>query len=118
MANSVAIIGAPTVSDVTEDTNLHLLTATGSISISDADAGQAAFKMKATSTSGNLETFMIIANGSCTYSVANTAIQYLKEEKTKVDTFAVTSLDCCRQQYGKVIFSEPGFGNSKSRHHH
>jgi VCBS repeat-containing protein len=114
MANSAAIIGAPTVSDVTEDTNLHLLTATGSISIGD----EAAFKLKTTSTSGNLETFTIVTTGPYAYSVANTAIQHFKEEKTKVDTFAVTSLDCCRQQYGKVIFSEAGFGNSKSRHHH
>jgi VCBS repeat-containing protein len=114
MANSAAIIGAPTVSDVTEDTSLHLLTATGSISIGD----EAAFKMKTTSTSGNLELFTIVANGSYTDSVANTAIQHFKEEKTRVDAFAVMSLDCRRQQYGKVIFSEAGFGNSRSRHHH
>ena len=44
MSNSPAIIGKPTVHDVTEDSNLQTLIAMGSISISDPNPGQAAFK--------------------------------------------------------------------------
>ncbi|WP_249165398.1 VCBS domain-containing protein [Bradyrhizobium sp. AUGA SZCCT0431] len=65
-----------------------------------------------------LGTLTIAANGADTYSVANSAVQYLGFGKTKVETFTVTSVDRRRQQDGKVIFSEAEFGNVKSRHHH
>ncbi|SDK25260.1 MULTISPECIES: VCBS domain-containing protein [Bradyrhizobium] len=93
MANSAAIIGAPTVSDVTEDTNLQVLIAAGLISISDANPGQAAFKTTVISASGNLGSLTIAANGSYSYSVADSAVQYLGAGDTKIDTFTVTSLD-------------------------
>ena len=93
MANSAAIIGAPTVSDVTEDTNLQALIAAGLISISDANAGQAAFKTTVISASGNLGTLTIAANGAYSYSVADSAVQYLGAGDTKIDTFTVTSVD-------------------------
>src|SRR5258707_8414569 len=93
MANSAAIIGAPTVSDVTEDTNLQLLIAAGLISITDANAGQAAFKTTVISASGNLGSLTITANGSYSYSVADSAVQYLGAGDTKIDTFTVTSVD-------------------------
>jgi VCBS repeat-containing protein len=93
MANSAAIIGAPTVSDVTEDTNLQVLIAAGLISITDANAGQAAFKTTVISASGNLGALTIAANGSYSYSVADSAVQYLGTGDTKIDTFTVTSVD-------------------------
>src|SRR5258707_438313 len=93
MANSAAIIGAPTVSDVTEDTNLQVLIAAGLISITDANAGQAAFKTTVISASGNLGSLTITANGAYSYSVADSAVQYLGTGDTKIDTFTVTSVD-------------------------
>jgi VCBS repeat-containing protein len=93
MSNSAAVIGTPTVSTVTEDTNLQNLVAAGSISISDANAGQAAFKTSVTASSGDLGTLTITANGSYVYSVADSKVQYLGAGQTKVDTFTVTSLD-------------------------
>jgi VCBS repeat-containing protein len=93
MANSPAVIGLPNNKEVTEDATLPFLTAVGFIPISDANPGQAAFKTAVKSTTGNLGTLTIAANGSYTYSVANSAVQYLGAGKTKVDTFTVTSLD-------------------------
>ena len=93
MSNSAAIIGTPTNSTVTEDTNLQTLIAAGSISISDANAGQAAFKTTVIAASGDLGTLTIAANGSYVYSVADSKVQYLGAGDTKVDTFTVTSLD-------------------------
>src|SRR5882724_2615702 len=93
MSNSAAIIGTPTVSDVTEDTNLQVLIAAGLISISDANAGQAAFKTTVISAAGNLGSMTIASNGSYSYSVADSAVQYLGTGDTKIDTFTVTSVD-------------------------
>src|SRR5260370_24460616 len=93
MSNSAAIIGTPTVADVSEDTNLQLLMAAGLISISDANAGKAAFKTTVISAAGNLGSLTIASNGSYSYSVADSAVQYLGAGDTKVDTFTVTSVD-------------------------
>src|SRR6266404_5868316 len=93
MTNSAAVIGAPTNSTVTEDTSLQSLTALGSISISDANAGQAAFKTTVVAAAGDLGTLSITSTGSYVYSVADSKVQYLGAGDTKVDTFTVTSLD-------------------------
>jgi len=94
--NNPAVIGNPTVHDVTEDIGTNgsgNLTAVGTISISDADAGQAAFQTTVTSANGNLGSLSLAANGAYTYSVANSAVQYLGTGLTKVDSFTVTSID-------------------------
>src|SRR5258708_26645883 len=105
MSNSAAIIGTPTVADVTEDTNLQLLIAAGLISITDANAGQAAFKTTVISASGNLASLTITANGAYSYSVADSAGQYLGGGDTKVDTFTVTSVHGTTKE---VSFTIPG----------
>ena len=79
------------------------LTATGSISITDADQGQAAFKTTVTSAAGNLGNLVLAANGTYTYSVADSAVQYLGAGDTKVDTFTVTSLDGTTKQVSFTI---------------
>ncbi|NBO42133.1 MAG: hypothetical protein EBU92_11585, partial [Betaproteobacteria bacterium] len=91
--NDAAIIGSPTLVDVTEDTNVISgnLTATGTISISDEDTGQATISAEA--VPGNLGTLYLAANGSYTYTVPNKATQYLGASDTKFDTFAITSAD-------------------------
>ncbi|CAN7756272.1 VCBS domain-containing protein [Bradyrhizobium sp. LjRoot220] len=103
MANSPAIIGTPTNKDVTEDTNLQLLVASGFIPISDANPGQAVFKTTVKSAIGTLGTLTIAANGAYTYSVANSAVQYLGANKTKVETFTVTSVDGTTKQVSFTI---------------
>src|SRR6185295_11967161 len=65
--NDAAVIGAPTVHDVTEDATQPILYATGTISISDADQGEAAFKTALISSSGTLGTLVLLSNGSYAY---------------------------------------------------
>src|ERR1700741_3209138 len=103
MSNSAAIIGTPTVSTITEDTSLQTLTAAGTISISDANAGQAAFKTTVKAASGDLGSLTIAANGAYVYSVADSKVQYLGAGDTKVDTFTVTSLDGTTKQVAFTI---------------
>src|SRR6202008_3031818 len=55
-ANDAAVIGTPSVSSVTEDVGVSggNLTASGSISISDVDSGQATFSTTVAGAAGNL----------------------------------------------------------------
>jgi VCBS repeat-containing protein len=101
--NDAAVIGTPTVHDVTEDASNPTLTAAGSISIADADHGQAAFRTTVVSASGNLGSLVLAANGTYTYSVANSALQYLGAGQVKVDTFTVTALDGTSKQVSFTI---------------
>jgi VCBS repeat-containing protein len=103
MSNSAAVIGVPTVQTVTEDSNPQTLVAAGSISISDANAGQAAFKTTVIAASGDLGSLTIAANGAYVYSVADSKVQYLGAGDTKVDTFTVTSLDGTTKQVAFTI---------------
>ena len=103
MSSSNAVIGSPTNASVTEDTSLQTLIAAGTISISDPNAGQAAFKTAVTSTAGNLGALTLAANGSYSYSVADSAVQYLGAGQTKIDTFTVTSVDGTTKQVSFTI---------------
>ena len=100
--NDPAVIGAPTVSSVTEDVNVDPsgnLTATGMISITDVDAGQNHFSTTVTPGSGDLGSLVLQSNGSYVYTVADSAVQFLAGSNafggtsTHVDTFTVTSAD-------------------------
>ncbi|TQF32037.1 VCBS domain-containing protein [Bradyrhizobium sp. UNPA324] len=88
--NDAADIGGPAQHDVTED---GTLTASGQLSISDADQNQSAFQTSVVSANGNLGSLSLAVDGSYTYSVANATTQYLSATETKVDTFTVKSLD-------------------------
>jgi len=103
LTNSAAVIGTPTVSTVTEDANQQILTAAGSISIADANVGQAAFKTTVIAAPGDLGSLNIAANGAYVYSVADSKVQYLGAGDTKVDTFTVTSLDGTQKQVSFTI---------------
>ena len=96
--NDAAVIGTPSVASVTEDAAVNgwgNLTASGSISISDADTGQALFKTAVTAPVGvtNLGSLSLNADGTYTYTVANSATQYLAAGATKIDQFIVEALD-------------------------
>src|SRR5207344_764301 len=94
-ANDAAVIGTPTVSAVTEDVGVTggNLTATGSISISDADAGQGTYQTTVSNVGTPLGTLVLAANGTYTYTVSNAATQSLGAGQTATDTFTVTSAD-------------------------
>ena len=53
----------------------------------------ASFKTVVISASDNLGNLVLASDGSYTYSVANSAVQYLNTNQTKVDTFTITSSD-------------------------
>ncbi len=87
-----AILGTGT-GTVKEDTPAQT-SATGTLSIVDPDAGQAAFQPQ-TNTAGTYGSFSVAASGAWTYSVDNTkpVVQALKEGETKTETFTVQSID-------------------------
>ena len=93
--NDSAVIGAPTVTSVTEDLNAVSgnLKATGTISLGDVDAGQATFNTTVTAVGSVLGSLVLSANGNYTYSVDNSLVQYLGEGQTKVETFTISSID-------------------------
>ena len=103
MANSPAVIGSPSNKEVTEDTTLQIPDSRWIHPDQRCQPGQAAFKTTVKSASGTIGTLTIAANGAYTYSVANSAVQYLGAGKTKVDTFTVTSLDGTTKQVSFTI---------------
>src|SRR5258708_9032605 len=68
------------------------LTATGQLTVVDPDQGQSSFQPGATGTTGNLGTLILAADGTYTYSVANSATQSLAAGQTPTDAFTVHSL--------------------------
>ncbi|TMJ84756.1 MAG: hypothetical protein E6G79_09140 [Alphaproteobacteria bacterium] len=97
--NDIAVIGTPTVHDVTEDTATPTLTAIGSISISDIDTGENHFQTTVSGAASDLGGLVLAADGSYTYSVANSAVQFLAGStanggtSTHIDSFTVTAAD-------------------------
>ncbi len=94
--SDIAVIGGNAVGAVTEDLNVNgqgNLTTGGSLTITDPDTGDASFQGTVTPSAGALGTLTIAPNGTWTYSVANSAVQYLKAGQTKVETFTVQSAD-------------------------
>ncbi|WP_338320172.1 VCBS domain-containing protein, partial [Bradyrhizobium ottawaense] len=70
----------------------------GTISISDADQNQSTFQAGVITGQGNLGALTLNANGTYSYSVANSAVQYLGAGDTKVETFTVKSFDGTAKQ--------------------
>src|SRR5207245_790189 len=56
-----------------------------------------------TGAQGNLGSLTLQANGSYTYTVANSAVQYLGLNDTKVDTFTVTAFDGTTKQISFTV---------------
>src|SRR5205807_1164092 len=99
--NDAAVIGDPT-----EDVNVNAngdLTTGGTITITDADQNQASFQTTVTGAQGNLGSLTLQANGSYTYTVADSAVQFLGADDTKVDTFTVTAFDGTTKQISFTI---------------
>lgn len=102
-ANDAAVVGTPSAADVTEDSRNPTLKLTGTIAISDVDQGESAFKTSVVSAAGNLGTLSLKADGSYTYSIANSAVQYLGAGETRVETFAVSALDGTTKQVSFTV---------------
>ncbi len=93
--NDPAVIGGDAAGSVTEDLNVTAgnLTTGGTLTVADPDAGEASFQPTASAPAGTLGALTIAPNGTWTYSVPNSAVQYLKSGETKVETFTVQSVD-------------------------
>ncbi len=94
--NDPAVIGGDDAGAVTEDLNVVAarLSDSGTLTVSDVDAGEAAFVAGAgTPVGANLGTLNIAANGVWTYDVANADVQYLAVGQTRTESFTVRSVD-------------------------
>ncbi|GKT11405.1 MAG: hypothetical protein ISEC1_P0369 [Thiomicrorhabdus sp.] len=90
--NDVATIAGADTGSVSEDDGATLTTS-GTLTITDVDAGEATFT--AETITGSYGSIAIAADGTWTYSADNTqaAIQSLGETDTLIDTITVTSAD-------------------------
>ncbi|MGY3945701.1 VCBS domain-containing protein, partial [Aeromonas tecta] len=92
--NDLPTIAGDDKGAVTEDAANPTLTDSGVLTVTDADAGQSVFVVgNGVASNGALGSLTITEGGAWTYSVANAAVQYLKEGETKVETFTVQSAD-------------------------
>ncbi|MGF1933493.1 MAG: VCBS domain-containing protein [Nostoc sp. ChiQUE02] len=91
--NDAATITGTATAGVTEDATTPNLTATGNLTVNDVDTGENKFKTAVTSASGNLGSLSITDAGAFTYTVANSAVQFLGAGATKNETFTVQSVD-------------------------
>ncbi|MYZ45166.1 VCBS domain-containing protein, partial [Schauerella aestuarii] len=89
--NDAAVIAGQGTGTVTEDS---VLTASGTLTVTDADAGQATFNAQ-TATAGTYGAFSIGTDGAWTYSLNNTAanVQALAQGEQRQEVFTVTSAD-------------------------
>ncbi|HCF7756218.1 TPA: VCBS domain-containing protein, partial [Vibrio cholerae] len=96
---SVQITGSDAAGAVTEDLNVvsGQLSDSGQLKISDVDGeDEVAFKTDAasiTASEGALGSLSITADGTWTYNVDNSKVQYLGQGETKKETFTVQSVD-------------------------
>nr|WP_290065325.1 VCBS domain-containing protein [Aeromonas bestiarum] len=94
--NDGAVVAGDDLGAVTEDLNVvsGKLTDTGVLTVSDADQGQAKFVVGAgVASAGALGNLSIAENGTWSYNVDNSKVQYLGLGETKVESFTVQSVD-------------------------
>ena len=93
--NDKAVISDANITHVKEDIDVSngTLTASGKITISDADAGEDHFNTAVASAQGNVGSLTLKADGTYTYSVDNSKVQHLGANDSKVDVFTVTAAD-------------------------
>ena len=93
--NDVAVIGGDTTGSVTEDAAATLATS-GTLTVSDADTGEAVFAAQASTAGTNgFGTFMLGTDGAWSYAADNTqtAIQELGVGDTLTDSFTAVTAD-------------------------
>jgi VCBS repeat-containing protein len=94
--NDAAVIGGPSPAAVTEDFGVNgagRLVESGSLTVSDVDTGEASFSTVVTAAAGDKGQLTLATDGSYTYSVLNTEVQYLGAGEIKTDIFTVKSFD-------------------------
>jgi VCBS repeat-containing protein len=96
--NNIATISGTPAASVTEDASTPTLTVTGTLTVNDIDPGENKFSTAVTSAPSNLGTLSITDIGNYTYTVDNSAVQYLGAGQTKTETFTVQSFDGTAKQ--------------------
>lgn len=79
--------------DLTEDESSEVLRASGKISITDLDAGEAMFDTAVISQEGNLGKLTLQPDGNYMYEIENRAVQYLPIDGARTEKFTITSKD-------------------------
>ena len=103
-ANDAAVIGTPTVPDVTEDTSRRRQPDGDRHDLDlDADQNQASFQTAVTGAQGNLGSLTLAANGQLHLYGRQQRGAVPRRRDTKVDTFTVTSLDGTTKQVSFTI---------------
>ncbi|MCF2872882.1 VCBS domain-containing protein, partial [Octadecabacter sp. G9-8] len=104
--NDAAVIAGQMTGAVTED-DATTLTATGALSVTDADAGEASFVAQS-GTVGSYGSFDIDAEGTWTYTADNAqeAIQNIGGGQTVTDSFTVLSADGTEETVTVTITGE------------
>ena len=99
--NDVAVVTGTAVGQVTEDTQL---TASGTLTVTDPDAGQAEF-VPQPSAAGTYGSFAVDANGQWSYTLDNTdpKVQGLTSTDQLTDTIIVSTKDGTTQQITVTI---------------
>ncbi len=75
----------------------------GTLTVSDADQGESSFMTSVTAAANNLGTLSLSPDGAYTYSVEQSAVQYLKSGTSKTESFEVRSLDGTTQSIAFTI---------------
>src|SRR5262249_52522310 len=104
-ANDAAGIGDPPVHGGTQDGKIGKGTrrASGTLPVSGVDQEKDSFRTGETGAQGNLGSLTLQSNGSYTYTVPDSAVQFLGPNDTKVDTFTVTAFDGTTKQISFTI---------------
>ncbi|MGF1721058.1 VCBS domain-containing protein [Vibrio kyushuensis] len=102
--NDTAIISGDASGSVLEDFSSETLTDNGQLLVSDDDQNQSKFNIASViSPEGALGSITIDEDGAWEYSVDNDAVQFLSEGETKLESFAVSSVDGTEQTINITI---------------
>lgn len=95
--NDQAVVGGIAVGEVREDS---VLSASGQLTVSDVDAGEAAFLVPLAPLQGVYGSLTLTADGSWTYTLANgsAAVQALNDADVMTEVFTVQTIDGTAQQ--------------------
>ncbi|WP_421297918.1 retention module-containing protein, partial [Aeromonas sp. 700722] len=93
--NDAAVITGTDTGGVTEDESNPTLTESGTLTVTDVDGTDEAKFVAGNGTPsvGALGSLSLTADGTWTYHVDNSRVQYLGKDETKVETFTVQSVD-------------------------
>ncbi|MDQ7744962.1 tandem-95 repeat protein [Hydrogenophaga pseudoflava] len=99
--NTPAVVGGDNTGSVTEDASSPALSDSGTLTVSDANAGQAYFlttPADITTSPSTLGSLSLTSDGQWTYTVDNALVQYLAAGQTLDEVFIVRTADGTQHQ--------------------